>query len=130
MKKEESFCRPDALTEAGFDFDEWMLLHARDPQAFERRRREWVEQIIESAPVEHRRRLRGLMFQVDMERRRAANPMDSCMRISALMWDKFGDLKSHLNAMASPTTAATPVPLRQRPEASVLNFRQRDGQLA
>jgi len=135
MKNEDNLSRPatrvDNALSFEFDFDEWRLLHDRDPEAFECRRRQWVDQIIDSAPVEQRRRLRGLMFQVDMERRRAANPVDSCMRISALMWDRFGELKSHLNAMASPSDiTVAPRPLRERPGASVLSFRQRDGQPA
>lgn len=102
MNYKENYREQDAQVETDFDFDDWMALHARDPEAFEARRQAWVDQVIDSAPVEYQRRLRGLMFQVDMERRRSSNPMDACLRISSLMWDKFGDLKSHLNAMANP----------------------------
>ena len=49
------------------------------------------------------------------------------MRISALMWDRFGDLKSHLNAMANPQSGMQlePVMVEEQP-ARVIAFRGRD----
>ncbi len=80
-----------------FDFDDWADTYQRDPDAFERRRARWIDAYIQSAPAPQRARLRGLMFRVDMERRRARNPLDACVRLSGMMWDKLTEMQQHLN---------------------------------
>ncbi len=72
-----------------FDFDAWTRLARRDPAAFEVQRTRMIERIIESADDDQRRRLRGLQFRIDMERRRARNPMDACMRLNRMMSQYF-----------------------------------------
>ncbi len=99
-----------------FDFDEWMTLNQEDPEAFEQRRREMIDQLIQSAPQQHQRRLRGLDFQVSMERRRAQTPMDSCIRLSRLMWESFADLRTTFYS----TMNYTPAPSSE--SAAVLEF--------
>ncbi|MGH8671935.1 MAG: DUF3135 domain-containing protein [Burkholderiales bacterium] len=84
-----------------FNFDEWSKLAHQDREEFERRRAALIEDLIRTAPPEYRRRLRGLQFQVDMERRRSSTPLGACVRISAMMWDRFADLRMVLNGMAS-----------------------------
>jgi len=79
------------------DFNELMRLAQENPDELERIRQEAVEDLITNAPSDHQRRLRGLQFQVDMERKRAKNPMDSCIRISRLMHDSFAKLRDTLN---------------------------------
>ena len=81
----------------GIDFDEWMALYQNDPEAFEHRREALIQQTISNAPQEHQRRLNGLQFQVDMERRRSDSPLQSCMQISSMMWERFDDLRGKLN---------------------------------
>ena len=51
-------------------FDELKKLAQSDPEQLEKLRTELIEDTISSAPAQHQRRLRGLQFQVDMERRR------------------------------------------------------------
>lgn len=70
-----------------FDFDHWVTLARDDPAGFETARRRYLEALIDSAEPEARRRLRGLQFRIDMERRRAPNPLAACIRIQSLMWD-------------------------------------------
>lgn len=72
-----------------FDFDEWQLLAMQDPDAFEQRRQDCITDLIERAPLPRQRRLRGLQFRIDMERRRARTPLGACIKISAMMWDSF-----------------------------------------
>lgn len=79
------------------EFDELMKLAKEDPEALEQIRRDAVEDLISNAPEKHQRRLRGLQFQVDMEREKAKNPMDSCVRISKLMHESFSKLRDTLN---------------------------------
>jgi len=82
-----------------FDFDEWVALAKCDPQAFEQRRLEWCQRFIAGAPHDYQRRLSGILFQINMEKRRSANAVDSCIRLSQLMWDKFEELRQELQAL-------------------------------
>ena len=84
------------------NFDEWASLAQTDPAAFEQRRSCLIEDFIQNSPNHLQRRLRGLQFQVDMERRRARTPMGACVRISSMMWDAFlgeGGLRDSLNSL-------------------------------
>jgi hypothetical protein len=85
-----------------FNFDDWARLAQTDPAAFEGRRQAWVEELIAQAPDAMRARLRGLQFQIDMERRRARTPMGSCLRLSSLMWQTFAGengFRAQINAL-------------------------------
>lgn len=84
-----------------FDFDEWVTLNKIDPQAFEERRLQWCKQMINNSPKQYQKRLSGLLFQINMEKRRSSNAMDSCIRISGLMWDKFTELRGELQSLAN-----------------------------
>jgi len=79
------------------NFDDLVKLAKTDPEALEAFRQQAIEDLINSAPVPHQRRLRGLQFQVDMERQKAKNPLDSCVRISRMMHDSFAKLRDALN---------------------------------
>lgn len=68
-------------------FDDWKDLAASDPEAFEQRRREVIEQFISSIPPERQLRLRRLQWRIDMERRRCSNPVQSCLSLYTMMWD-------------------------------------------
>ena len=78
-----------------FDFDEWALLAITDPDEFEQRRLALIESVIlKSGNI---RRMRGLQWRIDLERSRAHNPIDACVRLSRMMWDSFMDLNLALN---------------------------------
>jgi hypothetical protein len=98
-----------------FDFDAWAKLAEEDPVEFERRREWALRSSIESAPPEHRQRLEGLQFQLDLERQRAGTALGSCLRLNSLMWAGFFRLRKELNGLAegvgtpkddAPTTSA------------------------
>ncbi len=84
-----------------FDFDEWSLLARRDPAAFEARRAALIEDFLSRIPTPGQRRLRGLQFRIDMERRRARTPMAACLRLSSLMWDSLVGARGLRNALAT-----------------------------
>lgn len=108
----------------GIDFDEWMALYQSDPEAFEHRREALIQKTINNAPEEHQRRLNGLQFQVDMERRRSDSPLQSCMQISSMMWERFDDLRAKLNQFQQQEHGVIEAPV-ERPEptkAKVLEF--------
>lgn len=72
-----------------FDFDEWATLARNDASAFERRRRQAVEQVIAEAPEHQRERLRRLQWRIDAERRRYKHPLKSCLAIYDMMWESL-----------------------------------------
>lgn len=89
------------------DFDSWFdtmkAMAESDPQAFEAMRQQMIDEVIEEAPEAHKRRLVGLQWRVDQERKLAKNPLAACIRISDLMWDSVtgeGGLLEHLNKVS------------------------------
>lgn len=72
-----------------FDFDEWASLAKTNPHAFEARRQALIDNFLRQFPDPEQRRLRGLQFRIDMERRRARTPMAACIRLSSMMWDSL-----------------------------------------
>lgn len=76
---------------APFDFDAWKALAAHDPEAFERQRREVLDQAIAAAPERLQKRLTGLQWRIDTERRLARNPLSSCIGIYEKMWSQVYD---------------------------------------
>lgn len=86
-------------------FDELMKLAQQDPNKLEIMRQEWIEETISQAPENFQRRLKGLQFQIDMERERANNPVSSCVRISQMMHEGLANLRDVLNKPESPQPA-------------------------
>lgn len=112
-----------------FDFDEWSRLAKTDPAAFEARRLALIETHLHRFPPLDQRRLRGLQFRIDMERRRARTPMAACLRLSAMMWESLlgsRGLKTALDTMLGYTGSGS-VAARRRlagPSARILPFRK------
>ncbi len=77
-----------------------------DPQGLERIREQLCSQLIENAPQKYRKRLYGLQFQIDMERRRSKNPMHSCIKLSQMMLDSYQNMQ---DAIANIDQAEHPV---------------------
>jgi hypothetical protein len=80
-----SGCAMDTAAFPRFDFDEWASLARQDPQGFEVRRQEAIEQLILAAPEHLQPRLRRLQWRIDMERRRHDNPLGACIGIYGMM---------------------------------------------
>lgn len=115
------------------DFDTLRHMAEQDPDGLEDLRLQLVEQLISSAPEAYHRRLRGLQFQIDMERRKAGNPVAACIKLSAMMHNSFEELRHSLNEAAgtldianlqptSPIQTEAPAPSHN---AKVLTFRSR-----
>ena len=81
-------------------FDALATLAQNDPEAFEAERRRLLEEFMQEVPERHHRRLHGLQFRIDMERRRAKTPVSACLRISAMMWESFGKLQTSLQELS------------------------------
>jgi len=83
-----------------FDFDEWAALARSNPTEFEARRQALLNEYLRQFADADQRRLRGLQFRIDMERRRARTPLAGCIRLSSMMWDSVvgpNGLKNALN---------------------------------
>lgn len=106
------------------EFDQLREMAQKDPEGLERLRVQLCDQLIQSAPEAYRRKLRGLQFRVDMERRRAKNPMAACIAISGMMHDSFDRLRQVLNEAASSASSATASQADAATAAKVLPFRR------
>jgi hypothetical protein len=124
----------------GFDFEAWAALARNNPDEFERQRREAIASLIASSPA-NRRRLEGVQFRIDMERKLAHSPLKACLRVSAMMWDTFLELRTgltelgayastpqraHLELVDSGAPAAAARGDAPPPSATVLSFTPRD----
>ncbi len=73
------------------DFEKWFeemaCLAQEDPEAFERRRAELIEEAISEADPEYQERLRRLQWRIDMERKRCKTALAACLRLYEMMWD-------------------------------------------
>jgi len=112
-------------------FDELRKMAENNPEQLEQLRQQMVEEAINNAPESYQRRLRGLQFQVDMERRRAKNPMDSCIRISKMMHDHLYQMRETINGAQLESVFTSPVQTESvardvesanEPRAAVLQF--------
>jgi len=120
-----------ATSDIEFDFDEWSALAKSDPAAFEEKRLALIEAYLSDLPEHDQRKLRGLQFRIDMERRRARTPMAACIKLSAMMWDSLlgrHGLKAALDALVSSAisrAASLPYPAMPAPRtARILPFRK------
>ncbi len=109
-----------------FDFDEWMQLAKNNPQQFERRRQAMIDKLIRSRALETQRRLRGLQFRIDLERKRCRTPLAACVRLNEMLMDQFS------NQLAPILTGELPTPAVQEPSsadgpARILPFKPRRG---
>lgn len=106
------------------DFEVLREMAEQDPEGLERLRIELCDQLIQSAPAKYRRRLRGLQFRIDMERRRARTPMAACIAISAMMQESFYQLRLALHGATGNTTDTLGGSHDRLTEAKVLPFRR------
>lgn len=107
-----------------FDFDEWKSLASNDPEAFEQRRQAVIDDFLKSVPESRQRRMRGLQFRIDMERRRARTPLGACIKISSMMWDSLvgpDGLTVSIQKLTRPRHPDEMSPAKHN--ASILNFR-------
>lgn len=104
--------------------NELIELANTDPDKLEQLRLQEIESLISSAPPHMQRRLRGLQFQIDCQRRLHRTSLGACLAISSMMMESVQQLNKVLqgddacadNATHSPqiipfSSAATRSPL-------------------
>ena len=108
--------------EAEFDFDEWVRLARENPEQFELLREQKIREMIADVPDEIRHRMEGLQWQIDQMRQTAKNPMASCIKISAMMWDTvLGDegLVQSIENLGKPQPVSD---TENRKKAKIIDF--------
>ena len=101
------------------DFDQWAVLAKTDPAAFEAKRAEVIEDMIQRMPAHKQQRMRCLQWKIDQVRNQAANPMAACIKLSEMMWDSLvgpGGLREVLERVGEQN-------FEPPPKADVLDFR-------
>jgi hypothetical protein len=87
-------------------FDHLVYMARNDPDGLETLRRSLTDAVITSARSEHtKRRLEGLQFRVDMERRRAHTPLAATIRISEMMCHSLAELHRTMVTLESEELA-------------------------
>jgi len=76
------------------DFDTLMQMAKSDPEQLNALRAAVIKETINAAKPELQQRLKGLQFTIDMEIERSPNAYVSCMKLSSLMHDSMGRLRS------------------------------------
>ncbi len=78
-------------------FDVLEKLARQDPRALEDLRTRLTNDVIRRARSQRsRQRLRGLQFTIDLERKRAADPLAACVRLSQMMHESLAALNRAL----------------------------------
>ena len=103
-----------------------------DPDGLETLRRSLTNAVIATAASERaKRRLQGLQFRVDLERRRAGTPLAATIRISEMMCHSLRDLHASMvtpfdDQRASNTSHSTtnvlPFPRKRSAPSTGINF--------
>ncbi len=75
------------------EFDVLVEMARSDPQRLERLRQQLTNNVIDNQPDQlKKRRLKGLAFTIDMERKRANTPMQATIKLSEMMCWKLAEL--------------------------------------
>jgi len=78
------------------DFDYLRSLAENNPKALDELSERFSREVIDGADERNKRRLEGLYFQIQMEKRRSKNPMQACISISRMMMDSYSELQKSL----------------------------------
>ncbi len=106
------------------EFDKLREMAQNNPEQLEALRVQLCDRLIQDAPEQYRRKLRGLQFRIDMERRRAKSPMAACIAISGMMHDSFDKLRQTLNEAIGHSEPFTRKEPAAETAAQVLQFRR------
>ena len=98
--------------------EELSLLAKENPEKLEALRTEWVEDLIQAAPENLQRRLRGIQFQIDCKRKLHDNPLGCCIEISKMMYESLNHLNQLMNGGLEQENAPKKATVLAFPSAS------------
>jgi len=78
-------------------FDELVCLAETQPAEFETLRTLLCNELIEQAPERIQKRLKGLQFTIDMERKKNKPSLSNCQKISNMMSESLQELQDALS---------------------------------
>lgn len=84
------------------DFQEWAYLAKNDPEAFEQRRVKYIDQFLNGFG-QGKRRLEGLQFKIDAQRKLAHTPGNALVVISKMMMKSLNELGLELRKLSDET---------------------------
>lgn len=73
----------------GIDFDSWQDLACSNPEAFEAKRRDLVNAVIDQVPKSRQHRLRCLQWRIEKVCETSSNPISASLRLSRMMWESI-----------------------------------------
>ena len=80
-----------------FDIDLWIKLALENPFKFETQRHQWLEDSIEMADDVQKPRLRGILWEINMDIEIAKNKLNSCRSIARRLVDHLEQFKELLS---------------------------------
>lgn len=83
-----------------FFFQEWALLARTDPDAFESRRKQTIDQFLLQSSTRQRKMGLNLQREIDAERRRAEDPEKAFSAIAKMMWQQVNFLYDGLDNLS------------------------------
>ncbi|MFM5243794.1 DUF3135 domain-containing protein [Aeromonas media] len=78
------------------DFDTLKHWALAEPERLDALLHQQIEALIAQVGPDRQRRLRGLQFRIDCQRRLARNNLDSCIRIANMMHDSVYAMRCHI----------------------------------
>ncbi|MCP4187059.1 MAG: DUF3135 domain-containing protein [Gammaproteobacteria bacterium] len=106
-------------------FNDWKDLFEKDPECFESYRKRILEYQITLAPEQSKQRLRGLMFQMDCEAKKAQTLLSYNLRLYAMMMELFNELRLQLQALCMNDAQTITNQIEKPRLATVIAFDQR-----
>jgi hypothetical protein len=86
---QELQAKPTESRKPLIEFDQWAELARSDPAAFEQKRAQVIEDMIQRMPPHKQQRMRCLQWKIDRVREKAGNPVAACIKLSEMMWDSL-----------------------------------------
>jgi hypothetical protein len=114
---------PDNLE--SLEFDDWKLLHDKNPPMFDECRLKMLNDLIDSAPEKSQHRLRGLLFQMEGKSTRSKSQFSYNMRLSAMMMDMLDELRRQLTILCDTDIKTLEAEVEYSPIATVIPFERR-----
>lgn len=100
-----------------FDIDLWIKLASDDPYKFEIQRHQWLEDTISEAKAGLQPRLRGILWEINMDLEIAKNKLHKCRLIAARLVNHLNDFKDLMDGN---------LPFINRYPARVVEFSRRE----
>ena len=103
-------------------FDSLARLAQQQPEAFENRRRQLIEQMIAAQPPERQENLRRLQWRIDQENRSTDTSLARCIRVSEMMWERFNAMREKIELICDIYDGKTVMPVEDE-KAKIISLK-------